>query len=64
MSTARKPAVPLRRREFIAALLEHRGKLLLVTGLGSPTWDCAAAGDHPLTFPLWGAMGSAQAAIR
>ena len=59
MSASTRLPGPLRRREFIAALLERRGNLLLVTGLGSPTWDCAAAGDHALTFPLWGAMGSA-----
>ncbi len=41
------------------ALLEARGDLLVVSGLGAPTWDVAAAGDHPLTFPLWGAMGGA-----
>ncbi len=49
----------LHRREVVAALLKERGDLLVVSGLGSPTWDCAAAGDHPLTFPLWGAMGQA-----
>ena len=49
----------LPRREVVAALLEERGNLLVVSGLGSPTWDCAAAGDHPLTFSLWGAMGQA-----
>ena len=31
----------------------------MVAGLGAPAWDCAAAGDHPLTFPLWGGMGLA-----
>ena len=31
----------------------------MVTGLGAPTWDAAAAGDGPATFPLWGAMGGA-----
>jgi thiamine pyrophosphate-dependent acetolactate synthase large subunit-like protein len=51
----------LRRRDVVSALLQRRGKLLVVTGLGSPTWDCAAAGDHPLTFSLWGAMGGACA---
>jgi thiamine pyrophosphate-dependent acetolactate synthase large subunit-like protein len=61
MSTAKKPAEPLRRREVVSALLERRGKLLVVAGLGSPTWDCAAAGDHPLTFSLWGAMGGSCA---
>jgi thiamine pyrophosphate-dependent acetolactate synthase large subunit-like protein len=49
----------LRRREVVKALLERRGALLVVAGLGSSAWDCTAAGDHPLTFPLWGAMGSA-----
>ncbi|MGB5080531.1 MAG: thiamine pyrophosphate-dependent enzyme [Burkholderiales bacterium] len=49
----------LHRREVVKALLEDRGGLLVVAGLGSSAWDCAAAGDHPLTFPLWGAMGSA-----
>jgi thiamine pyrophosphate-dependent acetolactate synthase large subunit-like protein len=50
---------PLRRRAVAAALLEARGDLLVVSGLGAPTWDVTAAGDHPLTFPLWGAMGGA-----
>ncbi len=49
----------LHRRDVVTALLEDRGKLLVVAGLGSAAWDCTAAGDHPLTFPLWGAMGSA-----
>jgi thiamine pyrophosphate-dependent acetolactate synthase large subunit-like protein len=50
---------PLRRRELVAKLLAGRGDLLVVTGLGSTTYDCGAAGDHPLNFYLWGAMGSA-----
>jgi thiamine pyrophosphate-dependent acetolactate synthase large subunit-like protein len=49
----------LDRREVVSALLEAREGLLVVAGLGSPAWDCTAAGDHPLTFPMWGAMGSA-----
>jgi len=49
----------LDRRAAAAALLAGRGDLLVVTGLGAPSWDATAAGDHPLTFPLWGAMGSA-----
>lgn len=52
-------AHPLRRRDVVAALLADRGDLLVVTGLGSTTYDCAAAGDHPLNFYLWGAMGGA-----
>jgi thiamine pyrophosphate-dependent acetolactate synthase large subunit-like protein len=51
----------LDRREVVRALLERRGDLLVVAGLGSSAWDCTAAGDHALTFPLWGAMGSACA---
>jgi thiamine pyrophosphate-dependent acetolactate synthase large subunit-like protein len=49
----------MRRREVVSALLAGRGNLLVVAGLGSTAWDCAAAGDSPLTFPLWGAMGNA-----
>jgi thiamine pyrophosphate-dependent acetolactate synthase large subunit-like protein len=49
----------LQRRSAVARILADRGDLLVVTGLGSPTYDCAAAGDHPLNFYLWGAMGSA-----
>lgn len=45
------------RREVVRFLLEDRGKTLLVSGLGSPTYDVAAAGDHPRNFYLWGAMG-------
>ncbi len=52
------PAV-LARREVVAALLEGRGETLVVAGLGSPAWDCAAAGDDDLNFYLWGAMGNA-----
>ena len=49
----------LHRCEVVEALLKDRDGLLVVAGLGSSAWDCTAAGDHPLTFPLWGAMGSA-----
>ena len=49
----------LKRRDVVAQLLADRGDLLVVAGLGSTAWDCTAAGDHPLTFPLWGAMGQA-----
>ncbi len=33
--------------------------LLVITGLGSPTYDVRAAGDHDGNFYLWGAMGGA-----
>jgi thiamine pyrophosphate-dependent acetolactate synthase large subunit-like protein len=47
----------LDRRDFVRELLIDRGDLLVVSGLGSATYDVAAAGDHPLNFYLWGAMG-------
>ena len=49
----------LERREFVRRLLIERDDLLVVSGLGSATWDVAAAGDHALNFYLWGAMGGA-----
>jgi thiamine pyrophosphate-dependent acetolactate synthase large subunit-like protein len=47
------------RRAFIAELLRHRGEALVVTGLGSATWDCFAAGDSPEYLYSWGGMGLA-----
>ena len=49
----------LHRRDVVNALLAERGEMLIVAGLGSTAWDVTAAGDHDLSFPLWGAMGSA-----
>ena len=49
----------LDRRALVKDLLADRGNLLVVSGLGAPTYDVAAAGEHPLNFYLWGAMGSA-----
>src|SRR5258707_13851127 len=49
----------LRRRAAIARILAEREDTLVVTGLGSSTYDCAAVGDHSFNFYLWGAMGSA-----
>ncbi len=54
-------AFPLRRREVVGALLRDRGGMMVVGGLGSSSWDITAAGDDPLNFPLWGAMGGAAA---
>jgi thiamine pyrophosphate-dependent acetolactate synthase large subunit-like protein len=53
----RKPA--LDRRKVVAGILKQRGDALIMPGLGAPTWDAAAAGDHPLTFYSWGGMGGA-----
>ncbi len=47
----------LDRREVVAALMRDPGDLLVVTGLGAATYDVGAAGDRPLNFYLWGAMG-------
>jgi thiamine pyrophosphate-dependent acetolactate synthase large subunit-like protein len=47
------------RRRFVAELLAAVPEALVVTGLGSPTYDVAAAGPRPGTFSLWGAMGGA-----
>ena len=50
----------LERRAAMATLLEGRADdLLVVPGLGSTTYDLAAAGDNPKNFYLWGAMGGA-----
>src|SRR5205085_6733716 len=40
----------LDRREAMRVLLDNRGDMLIVTGLGSTTWDAAAAGDDERNF--------------
>ncbi len=52
-------AATLDRRTVMAQLLEERGRLLVVTGLGATAWDLASLSDSPHDFPLWGAMGGA-----
>lgn len=47
------------RREAVRALLVDRRDLLVVSGLGSPSYDVYAAGEHDGNFYLWGAMGGA-----
>ena len=49
----------LDRRQVVSTLLEDRNELLVVTGLGSPSYDAMAAGDHDQNYYLWAAMGSA-----
>lgn len=49
----------LDRRAVAAELLKDRRDLLVVTGLGSPSYDAMAAGDHDQNYYLWAAMGSA-----
>ena len=45
------------RRAFVADLLSRVPEALVVTGLGSPSYDVYAAGDRDKNFYLWGAMG-------
>lgn len=47
------------RRQFIDTLIKHIPDALIVTGLGSPSYDVFAAGDRDQNFYLWGAMGGA-----
>ena len=49
----------MHRREAVKELLQDRGDLLVVTGLGASAYDLASTGDCALDFPLWGAMGGA-----
>jgi thiamine pyrophosphate-dependent acetolactate synthase large subunit-like protein len=57
--TMMTPNVSLNRRDAVKALLADRGALLVVTGLGSSSYDVFDAGEHPGNFYLWGAMGGA-----
>src|ERR1700753_74228 len=56
---SKHPGNGLDRRHAVKELLKERGRLLVVTGLGSPTYDVHAAGDHDANYYLWGAMGGA-----
>lgn len=47
------------RREFVSSLLGRLPEALVVTGLGSASYDVFAAGDRPGNYYLWGAMGGA-----
>jgi len=58
---AAKKNITLGRRAVVARIVKDRGDMLMVTGLGSTTWDAAAVGDHPNNFYLWGGMGGAAA---
>jgi thiamine pyrophosphate-dependent acetolactate synthase large subunit-like protein len=49
----------LHRRLALARLFAKRKDWLVVSGLGSPSWDLAALGDRPDNFYLWGGMGMA-----
>jgi thiamine pyrophosphate-dependent acetolactate synthase large subunit-like protein len=59
MSTDTKTATvrAVDRREFVSKLLGAVPDALVVTGLGSASYDAFAAGDRDQNFYLWGAMG-------
>lgn len=47
------------RRQAVKKLLDARDGALVVSGLGSPSYDVHAAGDRDDNYYLWGAMGGA-----
>lgn len=47
------------RREAVAKLLRARNGALVVSGLGSPSYDVHAYADTDDNYYLWGAMGGA-----
>lgn len=47
------------RRKFVSSLLSAAPDALVVTGLGSASYDVYAAGDRDENYYLWGAMGGA-----
>jgi thiamine pyrophosphate-dependent acetolactate synthase large subunit-like protein len=59
MTSSPSPAFALSRRDAIKALLAHRKDTLVVTGLGSASYDVHAAGDRDENYYLWGAIGAA-----
>lgn len=55
MNAYQKNAVD--RRSFVSKLLKATPDALVITGLGSPSYDVFAAGERDRNFYLWGAMG-------
>ncbi|KAF1070873.1 thiamine pyrophosphate-dependent enzyme [Variovorax sp.] len=53
------PAQRADRREFVARLIAAIPDALIVTGLGSASYDVFASGDRERNYYLWGAMGGA-----
>lgn len=49
------------RRAFVSQLIAATPDALVISGLGSPSYDVFAAGDRDHNFYLWGAMGGAAA---
>lgn len=59
MSAPPDAGASLDRRDAVAQMLAGRGEALLITGLGSTTWDATAVGDTDANFYVWGGMGGA-----
>ena len=59
MTTTSFASATLDRREVVATLVQRVPQCLVVSGLGSSTYDLYAAGDRDRNFYLWGAMGGA-----
>ncbi|MBO0851224.1 MAG: aldehyde dehydrogenase [Pseudonocardia sp.] len=59
MVSAESGTQRLDRRVFVTELLAGAPDALVVTGLGSASYDVYAAGDRDENFYLWGAMGAA-----
>ncbi len=51
----------IERRSFAGQLVAACPQALVITGLGSSSYDVFAGGDRPENFYLWGAMGGAAA---
>jgi len=45
------------RRQLVARLLAGRGRLLVITGIGSATYDVASCGDDTRNFYIWSGLG-------
>ena len=58
-ASTRRTGASVDRRAFVARLLQSVPDALVVTGLGSPSYDVFAAGDRDRNYYLWGAMGGA-----
>ena len=56
-----RPRASLHRRQVVADVLAGQTEAVVISGLGSPTWDLAAAGERERNYYLWGAMGGAVA---
>lgn len=59
MNIVRTQQGTIDRRQFVKKLIAACPDALIISGLGSPSYDVFAAGDRPENFYLWGAMGGA-----